>query len=530
MEFFLWEGFFFIFEKDYTINRKNQKSGENLLNAFQSFFYQKVNRFIRENLLIHPGDRIVAAVSGGADSVAMLCVLDSLARDPSFPFFELHVAHLNHGLRGDAAKDDARFVRRLAEKMGLPCTVGRVDAEAFRRRHGLSLEDAARQLRYRFLEQTAGKVGAGKVAVGHTRDDQVETVLLHFLRGTGLDGLSGMKVIRPLDKEARFLIRPLLECSRREIEDFCSRLAIKPRVDETNRDMRFRRNRIRQELIPHLERTYNPRFRESMGRLSYILGRENDFLEELAGKHLTQHMEEGSDYRSVYLDGAGFCREHEALQARMIRTAVSRLLGTFPRDLRFEHIRAIMGLFCGQASRGELHLPGGLRAVRRYERLALTLERAAPRDAFTPAVLPVPGESLLLEGRCRIRARRVEPGRLTWPPQREKEAFLDVHRVVERMGEMGDGVEAESDALELLVRPRQAGDRFYPLGAPGSKKLKDYFIDIKIPREERDAVPLVVAGETIVWVAGHQVSELCRITDDTKEALVLQLDEPQDQV
>ncbi len=498
------------------------------MKGYQGDFKVKVARFVEEKGLIKTGETVLVAVSGGADSLALLHVLEGLAKDPSPPFFKLHVAHLDHGLRGRAGQNDARFVSRCARKLGLSFSMGRVDAEAYRRRHGLSLEAAARQLRYLFLQQTAAKIGAGKVAVGHNRDDQVETVLMNFLRGAGLEGLSGMKPRRRLGEANCFLIRPLLDCSRMEIETFCSVLQLRPRLDETNRELCFHRNRLRLELLPHLERKHNPRLRESILRLTKILERENDYLEKLAAGQLQQLLlGEDAARKSVHLQPAGFCQAHPALQARMIRLASARLHGAFPRDLDFGHIEQIMRLCCrpGQGS-GELHLPAGLRAVLRPGRLTLTLQQGTRGPSFTPVPLPVPGTAVLPELSLKVVSGRKKPGRLSWPPDPRKEAFLDYRRVFalrsgherQESSSAGDG-----STLELLVRPRREGDRFYPLGAPGSKKLKDYYVDKKIPREERDGIPLVVAGETIIWVAGYQVSELCRVTEETAEVLVLRL-------
>jgi len=480
---------------------------------------------------------VVAAVSGGADSLALLYALAYLARESAFPFFELHVAHLDHGLRGRAGREDARFVRRCARRLKLPCTIGRVDAAAYRRRQGLSLEEAARQLRYRFLAQTAARIGAGKVATGHHREDQVETVLLHFLRGAGLDGLSGMPAKRSLGSQGGFLVRPLLEISRREIERFCRSLSLTPRVDETNRELRFRRNRIRRELLPCLEKHYNPRVRESIGRLACILALENDCLQGLAAQQLQQLLRPeqapGDAGRSLHLERAGFCRAHPALQARMIRMGAGQLLQAFPRNLTFRHVQEALHLCCGPGRSGELHFPGGLRVQLAGDRITLALqrERAEPPAAFSPALLPVPGEVDLENSPYRLRSRRRDRAQLSWPPPGPQEAYLDFQRVRDLAAAPGSpqegatGAEKEDVSFTLLVRPRRDGDRFYPLGAPGSKKLKDYFIDKKIPRQERDRIPLVTAGETIIWVAGYQVSQLCRVTAETGEVLVLQLED-----
>ncbi len=488
-------------------------------------FRHKVKEVILREHLIEENDLLIVAVSGGADSLSLLHVLNEIKLHGTVAF-SLHVAHLNHGLRGKKAREDADFVRRVAAKMGLPCTIGEVNAETFRRRRGLSTEDAARRLRYRFLGQLAKRIAAASVAVGHNRDDQVETLLLNFLRGTGPDGLTGMRYSRKLGDDRVNLIRPLLEISREEINLYCREHDLAPRLDETNLDVRFKRNKIRLELLPYLEKEFNVNLRRALLRLSNILTLDRDYMEDAARKRLESIIFKEEPH-CLALDAKALAGEHQALQGRILRQAVRRLLGGVPREIGHDHIRSMVNLCLEGAPHGMLHLPWGLRASRSYDNLMLYYREPLRPKVFTPFRIKVPGRADLPGTSMALAAEVVSPRELVWPPDREKEAYLDHDRVLQLAARSkagkGQAGEGEEEGLVLTVRPRQPGDRFYPLGAPGKRKLKNYFINQKVPRGERDHVPLVVAGEEIIWVVGKQVSQLCRITERTERVLVFRL-------
>jgi tRNA(Ile)-lysidine synthase len=313
---------------------------------------------IREQL-IDKEDLIIVAVSGGADSLALLHLLYSLKGEEILPF-SLYVAHLNHGLRGRAAREDAAFVREEARRLGLPCTVGEVDARAFSRNRRLSLEDGARRLRYRFLVQLAQRTGATRVAVGHQCDDQVETLLLNILRGTGLDGLAGMQNKRPLD-EGITLIRPLLELSREEVERYCRESKLTPALMKPIFTVNLHVIASGCSLFPCWSMNSTPGCAAacsaypSCSHWTVILckGRLPPACPDL----LLKEDEHGEHY--LVLDGKGLLEEHEALQGRILRLAVRRLLGTVPRDISQFHVRTVLDLLRDGSPHGMLHLPGG---------------------------------------------------------------------------------------------------------------------------------------------------------------------------
>jgi tRNA(Ile)-lysidine synthase len=483
---------------------------------------EHVKTIILREKLIEEGDLVLVGVSGGADSLSLLHLLNEL-RQENFISFSLYVAHLNHGIRGDSARGDAEFVRRIAKKMLLPCTVGQVNTDIFRKRWRLSIEDAARHLRYSFLQQLAKRVGALRIAVGHNRDDQVETLLLNFLRGTGLDGLTGIKFKRETGEGEQYIIRPFLETGRAEIEQYCRENGLQPRIDETNQDARFLRNKVRLQLLPSLEEDYNPNIRKGLSRLSYLLSLDSNYLISTAAKSLKAIIcAEKTDY--LELDGEKLLREHEALQGRILRLAISRLLGTVPREIGYKRIRDILKMYGKGSPHAVLHLARGLKVSKSYKKLSISKERATKTKPFSPFILPVPGKKAFYEEKMAIVAGIFLMGELKWPPEGRKEAYLDYDRVLLFSGD-NKHEHTSQNGLNLLVRTRRDGDRFHPLGSPGKKKLKKYLIDKKVPLRERDFLPLVLAGDIIVWVAGKQISDTCKVTENTKKVLVLRLEE-----
>ncbi|MGI9952051.1 tRNA lysidine(34) synthetase TilS [Moorellaceae bacterium AZ2] len=454
-------------------------------------FLAKVRRTINRYGLLDRGDKVVVGVSGGPDSLALLCCLLELRDEYGI---SLHVAHLNHLLRDEAAAREAAFVCRLAEGFGLPATVAARDVRAYQREHRLSLEEAAREVRYSFLREVAAKVGARKIAVGHQADDQAETVLLNLLRGSGLAGLKAMVPYR------EGIIRPLLFVGRAEIEAYCREKGLKPCWDLTNWDTVYRRNKIRHELIPLLAREYNPAVVPALARTAALLAEENELLEEMARQGLAQIMLERGP-ASLLVDREAFLGLAPALQRRILRTAALEL----GSGAEFEHVEALREII--RAGTGTLTLPKGLQVW--VEEGRVHFSRPGQREMEAPVFsypLRVPGVTPLPEIGRAIRAEVLPPpARVVAPPH---EAWLDREKV----------------QGPLMVRNWRPGDRFSPLGMKGSKKLQDLFVDAGIPAAERRRLPVVVAGENIIWVAGVRIGENYKITAATKEALHLVLE------
>jgi tRNA(Ile)-lysidine synthase len=447
-----------------------------------------VYKMLVEQHLVSPGDRVLVALSGGADSVALLHLLHGLA--PSFPF-TLHAAHLDHGMRPESARD-AAFVRGLCEELEVPLATARIDVPARAGELGLGLEEAAREARRDFLRRTAAEQGCRVIALGHHRGDQSETFLHRLLRGSGLSGLAAM---RP---RSGLFIRPLLFSSREQIRQYLAERGLTHVEDASNADPAFTRNRIRHELIPLLQ-TFNPRVEEHLARLSRRIALEEDYWRGEEERHLAALGRPGEGERR--LDRAALAALHPALGARVIRRALEDVRGDL-RGIAAVHIEGVETMVTEGPSQAEIHLPG-VWAACRYDRLWLRGTPPPPSEPFEFAV-PAPGDYPLPDG-----------GRLR------------VELVEEPWGEDWATVEFASTALPfpLTVRSFRPGDRFRPEGMKGSKKLKDFFIDSKIDRETRRCLPLVV-GREIVWVAGVRRCEGCRPTRGGEKVLRLTVSPP----
>ncbi len=500
-------------------------------------------RAVGDAELWEAGQTLVVAVSGGADSICLLgALLDLREQGVSRAPGELVVVTLDHGLRGKAGADDVRWVVGLAASLGLRCVTGQVDARALARERRLSLEDAARRLRYRFLRQTAHDVAATRICVAHTLDDQAETVLLHLLRGSGLSGLTGM---RPLQGD---IARPLLTITRAQTKAYCAAHGWEPREDETNLDERYLRNRVRLRLLPAME-AYNPRLRQSLARMAATLA-DDERLLAAATDAAWVEVVVGESPQTVAFGLAALGEQPPALRRRLIRRAVERIelrpsaqdsLMYTPTVLEARHISLIERLATSGATGSMLTLPGGLRATRGYTELRLSRltrrhparERRKMAGGESMRVWPLipPGVVEAADLGWRVRAVVVEtppglegeilpePPRL--PPLSRAGTAAAVHR-----GEWRVYADAEAAGERLSVRAWRPGDRFRPLGMERAKKLQDVFADAKVPRALRWRLPLVCVGEgaaeRILWVAGVRIGDEFKLTDKTRRTLVLQ--------
>lgn len=410
------------------------------------------------------GVGVLVALSGGGDSVALLHLLLQMA-----PHFSLQVqgAHLDHGIRAESGKD-VDFVQQLCREWRVPLTVERLDVPRLARERGQGLEEAGHELRREFLQRTAGDRGCHYIALGHHRGDQAETLLMRLLRGSGLTGLAAM---RPLNGS---IIRPLLDFSRKQIEDYLDAIGQSFLQDASNEDLYYTRNRLRHRVLPELM-DLNPRLEENLAALSQRIALEEGFWQQEVKEAL--NTVRTLDAGELWLDRLALLDLHPALRARVLRQALFEVRGDL-RGIGAVHIEDLEKLLVGATPQAEAHLPAAW-AGRRYERLWL---RVAP-----PAVVP----SFAIEVR--------EPGEVRLPDGRRMLFSLEALP----QGETATAVEfpAQTVPFPLTVRSFRPGDRFHPFGAPGSRKLKKFFIDAKIDRETRASVPLL-EGRQILWLAG----------------------------
>ncbi len=422
------------------------------------------NRILVKHARIRAGDRILVALSGGADSVVLLDLLLQAAETLQF---EVRAAHMDHGMRAESSRD-VEFVQDFCVQRKVPLRVGRRDIPGLAAARRQGLEEVARDERRAFLQESARLADCHLIALGHHRDDQAETFLLRLLRGSGLSGLAGMRL--------RFdpFIRPLLPFSRSQILHHLAARRLPHVEDLSNADTTFTRNRLRHDLLPHL-REFNPRIDEHLARLSRRIALEEEYWDLQVAMHLEPLCEEGDG--GLRLSREGLALLHPALRTRVLRGALERLRGDL-RGIAAQHLAALEDLLDSPHPESEVHLPG-VWAARRYQKLWLRTEAPPVAGGFAVAV-PGPGVyDLPGGGRLQVVLTDGCTGEDRWTVE----------------------FDAALVAFPLLVRSFLPGDRFYPSGAPGHRKLKDFFIDLKLERELRRSWPLVVAQE-ILWLPG----------------------------
>jgi len=476
-----------------------------------------VEAYIARYQLLEPGARVVVGVSGGPDSVALFDLLRRLALSWNF---KLHVAHLHHGIRGADADADAAFVSTLAERWGVPCTVERLDLPEIAAQMQVALEEAARRVRYAFLARVAQQAGTDTIAVAHNADDQSETVLMHLLRGAGPAGLRGMLPATPLQDygllpletepapEMR-LVRPLLATPRSEIEAYCAAQGLETRLDRSNLDTTFFRNYLRHEVLPYLAKS-NPQISERLRHLAEVVRADYALLEDLVDQAWETVLVEAYADAFVF-DLACWRSQPLAVRRALIRRATYSLRHTL-RDVDFVHVEQAAGVMQEGTTGAQATLPMGMVAEVGYTTLtiadaeALHLPQARPwLSAGAVIPLNIPGKTPL-------------PGAWTL----SVDAFEDwkLADIVKNPDPLTVWMDARALRGDVVLRTRRPGDRFQPQGLNGATvKLSDFLVNAKCPSAWRDALPLLEADGTLLWVAGMRLSEAALIQEDTRQVL-----------
>ena len=447
------------------------------MNPYRRMIAEVRSTIDRHGMVAH-GERILVAVSGGVDSVVLLDVLAELRKELGI---ELVAAHLDHGLRPESA-DDTSLVRALARRIGLPFEAGALEPGWAGHSRG-GLQARAREARYLFLESAAARRDAGKIALGHNADDQAETVLMRLFRGAGLRGLAGIPPVR----DGR-CIRPLIETPRSSIAQYAATRGLSFVEDPSNRDRRFLRAKVRHDLLPWIEENINPRARPVLEALAEMLRDDADYIEGTAEEAFGRVVQE-RDHERISLSIVGLTEMHRALRPRVIRTAFEAAGGN-PDRMGREQVREIIRMIMRPGRSRELSLPGGLIATVSYGTLTLGPQRAKPPDYFDQT-LAVPGTTRFDQQGCTARCLILSRGQAGARPLPAGAARFDLDRL----------------PGPLRVRGRRPGDSFRPVGLGGTKKVKDYLMDLKIPRFQRGSIPLLVSSEKILWVVPHRLDE-----------------------
>ncbi len=461
---------------------------------------EKIFDAITRHELIKKGDAVIAAVSGGPDSVCLLHVLFSLSGKLGI---RLHAIHINHMLRGSESDADQRYAAELCGRLGIPFRAVAIDISGLSRSRGISLEEAGREARYAEFEKYADEAGAAVVAVAHNRNDQAETVLMHILRGSGLDGLAGMEF-----KRGR-IIRPLLEADRAEIEEYCREQGLEPRTDSTNLKADFTRNRVRLKLIPYIDSNFNTDITGGLCRLSKLAGLDGGYLEECAAREYAAALEESGD-GFVRLRLEALRRLHPAILGRVLRLALLGLTGSL-KGIESVHLDMLSGLVSKGATGPVVQLPRNIRAGIIYGVLKIYLNKEERIHSVFSRKIEIPGTVKAGELNCSIKAE-----------------VLEKSSVVDKYGKLGYNSMVQFFDYDLLkeginIRNRTAGDIFKPYKSNGTKKLKEFFIDSKIPRDIRDETPVIAIGNEVIWVAGFKISDKFKVTENTKTVLKLEI-------
>ena len=495
---------------------------------------QRVRKTIERHNLLAGGDTVVVGVSGGPDSLCLLHILCRLGNDYALA---LHVAHLNHCLRGAEADEDQAFVVELADRWGLPAHAESQDIAALAKERKLAVEEAARQVRYAFLARVAVRVGAQRIAVGHNADDQVETVLMHWLRGAGPAGLRGMQPVSGLDElrlegeelthgeggSNLLLIRPLLDVPRSAIEAYCTTRDLRPRFDRSNLDTTYYRNRLRHELLPHLE-TYNPRIREVILRTAAIIAGDYAYLrQQVVGAWTDVVVLESA--RAVAFDLGRWRALPLSLQRSLLREAIRRLRRSL-RNIGWVHVDNAIGVLQRGSTGACATLPRGLEARLGYHQVIVADKAYVEPVPDFPLLqeqvpLRVPGTTRLPVSDWELTVRIVDWAtfdRQDLSHDNPWQAYLD----------------CDIAGKVLCLRPRQAGDRFWPQGL-GEKptRVSSFMTNAKIPRAWRDSIPLLVrtpepvlradegSRPLILWLAGWRIDDRAKVTNTTQRVLHL---------
>jgi tRNA(Ile)-lysidine synthase len=454
------------------------------------------------------GDSVLAAVSGGPDSVALVHVLLTLAVEYSL---RPAIAHLNHCLRGPESDRDAEFVSVLARQLGVPIYAERKDVLAFKRGRRLSLEEAGRRIRYDFYDAVAAKYGFNKIALGHHSDDNAELVLINLLRGSGPLGLSGIAPVR----EGK-IVRPLIHLRRSEIIDYLAENKLPYVTDASNTDPAFMRNKIRHHLIPELQSAYNPKIIETLNRLGEIMRAEDQWLDDALEPVLKQCVSfRGNQKISLALPK--FNQLAKAVKRRVIRKAILAV----KKDLRritLLHVDAILHLIEKGRVSGRLNLPDGILVERNTVALTIVKRNKVgkqkdcrilqTRSTDYQYTIAAGGTLFIKEADVSITLCEIDADDL--PDFKETgahKAFFDLDRLL----------------FPLLVRNLRPGDRFSPLGVNGTQKVKKYFINHKIPGAQRRKCPLLLSGGNIIWIAGHRIDNAVKVNPQTRRVLKAEL-------
>ncbi len=452
----------------------------------------RVLKTIKKHAMINQGDTLLIGLSGGPDSVCLTAILDKLRHNFNI---SLHALYVNHGMRPEENTKEESFCKEYCDKLDITFHTRSVDVRSFANENKLNIQETARELRYEMLEEVAEDIHATRIAVGHNADDQAETIFMRLIRGSGRRGLSGILPFRGM------IIRPLIEIERSMVEKFLEdELGQSFLLDSSNLNEDYLRNWLRLNVMNEVKK-HNPSITRDLSRTADILRQEDNYLEVIVTKTLMRLISRKSD-TSIELFLSPLETLEKSVLRRVLRRAIDATSGL--RGISFVHVEDIIELIRGGKSGDRLNMPKGLRAIRNYATLQLTLEVPG---SFSEHTLNVPGEIIIQEQGVIIEAEIIE-------------------EEVETDGRSTATFDLKELTLPLSIRPRQNGDFFYPRGMGKKKKLQDFFVDEKVPRDSRNAVPIVLSGHDIIWIAGYRADDRYKPSEQTEKILKLIISSP----
>lgn len=448
----------------------------------------KVLKTIRENNMFQVNDRVIVAVSGGPDSICLLRVLYELKDELKI---ELAAAHLNHNLRGKAADEDEQYVEKFCYDLKIDFFSKKVDVNRVANEKGISSEMAGRLVRYNFFDELKEKIHANKIAIAHNANDQAETILMRIMRGTGQEGLVGIKPVRDT-----VYVRPLIEVTRDSIEAYCEENALNPRIDATNLQNIYRRNKVRLELIPYIKENFNSDIVMTLNRLSDLIKVDQEYLEGVSLEKYKNYCNENE--RKVTINKEAFY-EKAAISTRIIRRALAHVIGS-TYNFERKHILDIIKLQKNSTGT-HISLPCSIEAYNNYGDIYIghNLFETKKDDGIY---------LLQLEGTTEVGKRKIHT------------KIIDNNKNLNLKDDKFTKYFCFDEVKEnIILRYRKNGDKFNPIGIKGTKKLKDIFIDMKIEKNLRDNIPLICFNDEIAWIVGYKISNKFKIKEQTKKIL-----------
>lgn len=452
---------------------------------------EKVVETIEKYRMIEAGDNIILGLSGGVDSMALLHILLEIKKQGLYDF-NLHLVHVNHGVRGELAKRDQKFTEKVAQDLGLPFYTINVSMENYAKEHKITSEEAGRILRYGFFNEVIDSLGQGKIAVAHNLNDQAETLIMRFLRGTGIDGLRG------IEHRNSNIIRPILDITREELEAYIARKKIEITEDHTNFQAIYTRNKIRLEIIPYIEENFNPNIIRTLERTAYLAEIDSNFLEKTSEKRYNEIVKKEEKNR-ITLGFSKFKLEDISIKQRIIRKAILDINSDL-QGISESQISLILDIFNRGETGKQVNISNNIIARVSYDDLVIEKNLSFEVEDFK---YKLEDKLFIDEIGYKFNVKTISRKDFQASSKKKNTRYFDYDKI----------------KSELFIRNRRNGDRFVPFGMNGSKKIKDYFVDEKIPREERDSIPLIVDGDNIIWVVGYRTSNLYKITGNTERIL-----------